>query len=398
MARVEQVHDNPEYEAIRRSYPILVDCISQSPVDVKDSLLQLGIFARTDNHYLANYAHDNGDKARRIVDIILTRVKADQPCFRDIMSCLEQHLWLKSGLDKLRDNLTNVIEENHKAIRPLKQTEDSSDTLSSEWSFHTANSSITSTESFNLYTLIEKESPLSQHQQFAFKESELNYKTRIIKGKFSTLTTKVIMSMKNSGTSVEHFTFFLSELNAIEADLTSTKQSIMLFDKKFVEYLNQKCDTVTKIFEMIRGFYSWFNHILTKDIINTFCKHDREVIQMMDAYSKEFGVYCKNRLIRNKRNGFNFSHKRRTPIVFKIDSGWKDMRISTIDTVTAIIQHTLKLKRSTICLCSVSNGCIELTYDIPQHIASIVFPLSKEQVEHLKEHKIYSQHRKFSQN
>ena len=389
----DQFYENPEHEAITRSYPVLVGCISQCPKDIKDCLVPLGILAPADLHYLTNHSHDNDDKARRIVDRLQAKVKEDRSCFRNIIEYFGKISSIKRGLDKLKESYAQVLEENQKWNISLEHPnpQDSTKTSSSEWSFHTANSSFSSTESLNLYMSVKKEPSLSAHgdRQICFEERDLMYETRIIKEKFSSLITMVVISMRNSGVLVQDFIFFLSRIETFKADLTSTKNQLMLFNGKLVRQLNRKCQTVNQIFEEVDGFYSWFNHNLIKEIIETFCKNDKAVGQMMDEYSCRFKNYCKNRLCRVQRNGFNFLHKDRTPVIFKIDREWQVMRISTIDTITAIIRHVLKVKRSTICLRSASNGCVELTYDIPDQVADMVFPLPRDQVDALEKHKIY---------
>ena len=198
------------------------------------------------------------------------------------------------------------------------------------------------------------------------------------------LVTSVVISMKQSNVQVVDVIFFLSEIEALQAKLTTARKQCLLFDKKFVTSLQKKCHNINDIFTEIKGYYSWFNYFLIQKIIKTFCRHDNDINQMIEDYKHKMKRYSKNRVCRVSQNGFNFLRKDRLPIVFKIDKKWDTMRVSAINTITATIRQVLNLRESTICLRTVSNGCVELTYDLPEHVADIVFPLPEAQMTTLR--------------
>ena len=80
---------NPEYDAIKRSYPVLVECISQDPRVIHDWMIPLGILSSKDERYLRNPAHDDSDKARAIVDVIMDQVKRDHSLYEKFVAILK---------------------------------------------------------------------------------------------------------------------------------------------------------------------------------------------------------------------------------------------------------------------------------------------------------------------
>ena len=73
------------------------------------------------------------------------------------------------------------------------------------------------------------------------------------------------------------------------------------------------------------------------------------------------------------------------PVVFKIDEEWEEMRIETINTTTVLISQILKLNAEALCLRTVNSGCVEVTYEIPEHVP---ISLTRSQQIELEEHGI----------
>ncbi len=77
-----------EYKAFNDCHSSLFTCIKQSPKDVSDHLLPFKILARADRDH-RNDTHDDGDKARRILDVVLLQIEYDPLVFHSFVSALE---------------------------------------------------------------------------------------------------------------------------------------------------------------------------------------------------------------------------------------------------------------------------------------------------------------------
>ena len=94
--------DSPEYEKIRHFYPQLITCVKQSPNDIADHLVPIGILAPRDLDLLSNPQISNDDKARRIVSVVMNRVKNDPQELYKFVSALEAAgTWTKKMISRL---------------------------------------------------------------------------------------------------------------------------------------------------------------------------------------------------------------------------------------------------------------------------------------------------------
>ena len=113
----------------------------------------------------------------------------------------------------------------------------------------------------------------------------------------------------------------------------------------------------------------------------------------LSDYKAKMKQYCENRLCQfpNILIGFGEHGDVTKPYIFKIDKEWQTMRFSELETIKEIIRDILHLKREALFVQAVSNGCVEVVFGIPEHVADAVFPLSEDQVRALKKYGI--QHR-----
>ncbi len=77
-----------------------------------------------------------------------------------------------------------------------------------------------------------------------------------------------------------------------------------------------------------------------------------------------------------------------TTVVFKIDCEWHEIRFDRLNSIQASIKRLLDLQPYTLYLRSVQQGCVELVFEVPQHVADVIFPPTEEQLLALQEHNI----------
>ena len=236
----------------------------------------------------------------------------------------------------------------------------------------------------NLYELAESRTAVVPVHQ-AVKPTRKS--TNNMRNKFAKLVLVISKSLKKKKVTVGEFTLYLSTIEAVDAVCTTVVEARLLFNRDTIEEFDRQCHDIEDVLKSLKGYYSWFNFCLIKDIAKTFCEHDDEVTKQIKTYKDYMKIYCQKRLCKLPEDSLPLTKD--TEIrVFKIDKEWNTMRISQIKPVKRIICRVLKLKKVTLRLRSASNGCVELTFDIPQHIADIVFPLSACQVSELNENGI----------
>ena len=100
--KMAQSQNSQEYKAVLGCYSKIVSCVQQAPSDVAVQLRPSGILAQSDWEFLTNPHHDNGNKAIRIVDVVLNQVKTDSKVFFTFVSALEAAgPWTKTIVSEL---------------------------------------------------------------------------------------------------------------------------------------------------------------------------------------------------------------------------------------------------------------------------------------------------------
>ena len=95
--------DSPEYKIMRQFYPQLITCVKQSPNDIADHLIPIGILAPRDLNLLSNPQISSDDRARRIVSVVMNHVENDPQEFHKFVSALEAAgTWTKKTVSKLK--------------------------------------------------------------------------------------------------------------------------------------------------------------------------------------------------------------------------------------------------------------------------------------------------------
>ena len=101
--------DSLEYKTLNKVYPDLVSCIEQSPANIADKLMPLEILAPGDVVFLRNSAINNDEKARRIIDVVLTQVKADTQVYSKFIEAMKSSgNWTRSTLSKVEEAFETI--------------------------------------------------------------------------------------------------------------------------------------------------------------------------------------------------------------------------------------------------------------------------------------------------
>ena len=104
--------DSPEYKILSKYSPDLVSCIGQSPDDIFDQLRPLDILAQGDMSFLGNLKNTSTDKARKIVNVVLTQVKTDPQMYCKLIRAMKASGgWTKATVCKLEKEYGLLLAE-----------------------------------------------------------------------------------------------------------------------------------------------------------------------------------------------------------------------------------------------------------------------------------------------
>ena len=364
--------DSPEYKTLTHCYPTLVSNLKQSPSDVVTQLRPYCVLAENDLDFLNNQHNNDGEKAKKIVDVVINQVQGDPQVFHSFKKALKAASnWTETAIRHIEQKYSELTTAE---CSPMQESTEE-ETLPSH-----------SQTTPNLYQHIE-ENP-TYDTEFNLEGRTLEWETREMQGKFAGLIVKVSQSIrKNNEKPVIDVVTFLREIRYVEAALITATNSRLFFTREYLHEIRTTCNDISDIFTKLEGYYSWFNFELIEEIIAVFCEKDGEVNAKLSKYKDCFKEYCENRLCQFPDPSNGFSKSRDDSVcVFKIDRNWEAIRISEVNTIKTIICKVLDIKNITLTLRTINNGCIELTFNIQEHITKAIFPPSIAQIKALKEH------------
>lgn len=135
--------------------------------------------------------------------------------------------------------------------------------------------------------------------------------------------------------------------------------------------------TVEKIFLVLKGHWSFINYGILEHIINS-CGTEEDKMNL-HKYVHQLKEFCQRRIFEVPPHAYGSESKKRnwTKLTFKLDK--KVPTLEDIRETQRLIAQILDLKPSTLYLCCVDEGCVQLLYLIPSFVAKEVFPLSSDQ-------------------
>lgn len=222
---------------------------------------------------------------------------------------------------------------------------------------------------------------LSTESSREHDENYLALATRKLKFDFTTLFTSVRLSLEKLEVTLESVLSHLKSIEAIEPEFETVYIPVSK-SETFSKTLSKNHRSLKDLFPAILPYCSWFNHLLVESIINTFCEDDEKLLQKWEKFKGNFAKYCNARLCKCplEQFGEDQSHADTTPVVMKIDAKWKNVKVTQLEVIRDTIAQILGIKSYNLYLRVVKNGCVELTFHIPNFIATKCLPPSTEQI------------------
>ena len=140
--------------------------------------------------------------------------------------------------------------------------------------------------------------------------------------------------------------------------------------------------SIQGVFKILRPYGSFFDCHIIKHIVNSELCTDEDR-NRLHRYLNELDDYC-------RRNVFECQHfasadPKFPKLILKVDSIVStNFSMKALDAFSANVAKNLGLSRHTLRVCSVDEGCIQLTYQIPQIVVDKIFPLTPKQEEALR--------------
>ena len=144
--------------------------------------------------------------------------------------------------------------------------------------------------------------------------------------------------------------------------------------------------SVTQICEGIMDYVSFLNFDIIEHLINRMGT-DKDKINLQN-YKKELNVYCKRRVYECPPNlGPSGKHGNRH-VVAKVDEMLKDYTLQQLLLFRSRLSKILHIDRHALRVVTVHDGCMRVTFEIPELVANKAFPLSEKQEEALEQERV----------
>ena len=194
-----------------------------------------------------------------------------------------------------------------------------------------------------------------------------------IMDEFNDLTHYTIKSIVSSCVSVKELHTHLSGLGAYKP---IHKQVPLLRDQ--LDEI-ERAENVMDVFNILQKYYSLFNYRIIEKLIGWFGTPEDK--KRLENYIENFKRFCKRMTFECPPDIFGPVDKDKTNIVVKVEESWGPTEGCPLDTVLRLrisLGNILEIEPSTLNLCRIDEGCIELLFQVPSFIEDI-FPLSREQ-------------------
>ena len=196
-----------------------------------------------------------------------------------------------------------------------------------------------------------------------------------ISRKYARLVQSIRKSLKNQGVKAVELTEKLVDLKGfIPLD---EKAGHPLLQDRIPDM--KKAETTDEVFSILSDYNSFFNHDIIEYIVDELGT-DTD-LATLEKYKNDFTEYCRRSVFECP---FSICSKRSShfvDLVMKVvsDSMIEPYSMEAIQLFRVQVATLLHITKYALKLCSVESGCLQLTFQIPHCLSSILFPLSADQ-------------------
>ena len=202
-----------------------------------------------------------------------------------------------------------------------------------------------------------------------------------ISRKYSKLVQSIKRSLKSQGVTAMELTDMLRDLQGYIPH--REKAGHLLLQDRIQEM--EKAKTTDEVFRILSEYCSFFNHDIVKYIVDEVGT-DADKANLED-YKDNFTEYCRRSVFECPFSICSEKSQHFSMLVMKVvsDIMTKPYSMEAVQLFQAEVSSLLYITKYVLKLCSVEEGCLQLTFQIPCFLSSILFPLSADQVKGLKD-------------
>ena len=213
-------------------------------------------------------------------------------------------------------------------------------------------------------------------------EIQLNDDYLSINTEYATFASSLRRSLKKRGISPLELVDCLMELRGYEplSNSPDEKGTCLLEDHR--SELKEAKD-MTRVFEILSDYSSFFNY----DIIAFIAKNlgsDSDK-KNLATYEAALETYCEHHVF--ECPSYSNRSSKFPDLILKVDPEVSDSGKFTLKSLHRFkvkVAKALKITKHSLKVCSIKDGCLEITFQIPPHVKEALVPLSNDQSEALR--------------
>ena len=203
--------------------------------------------------------------------------------------------------------------------------------------------------------------------------NKLDKDVRAVQKKFGSLTLTLKRSLVNL--KVDHY-----DLAVFVSGLTVYNATKANYEKTFADIIPEiiECDSMSKLFLILSNYWSWINYDLLQDIVDEV-GNDSDRANIEKYKSDTLDPFLERSLSEIPVSAYGrFRIKKFEKLVFKIGTDMESHSASSARRIKEKIALHFGLEYRSILLGRIEEGCLQITFLIPQIVIDTMFPLTQE--------------------
>ena len=197
----------------------------------------------------------------------------------------------------------------------------------------------------------------------------------VITTNFGSLVYKTCGSLIQQRITVRELVRLLMALGAFQPTLCERP----LFEECLEEL--QAADSIDKVFFKLRGYMSFCSYHIVEYVIDAFgTQQDKE--NLCD-YTAKLNEYSRRSIFECPT--YSLARKDQANLVVKLEGvNLERYNLIHLAALKSRISSIIKVTKYTLRLCTVKDGCLQLTFQMPHFVKAVIFPLTDSQKAALK--------------
>jgi hypothetical protein len=195
----------------------------------------------------------------------------------------------------------------------------------------------------------------------------------VIKTNFGSLVYKTCNSFVQQNITVQEF---VSLLGGVDAFLPTMRKTPLLCIEKL-----QAAETIEQVFDMLRRYVSFFSYHIIEYIIDELgTQQDKENLH---GYTDKLTEFSRRSIFECPT--YSLTRKDQANLVVKLEGvNLERYTLIHLAAFKSRISDIIKVTKYTLRLCTVEEGCLQLTFQMPHFVKEVIFPLADCQKASLK--------------